>query len=71
MKYKENQCKKAEFIKPLAIELVKWKPPDIEEEEVMQIINNIRKYLINRNDMKMNQQYLGFKVLFRGYVIKV
>ena len=43
---------------------------NIEEEEVMQMINNIRKYLIDRNDYETNQWYIGFKVLFRSYVIK-
>ena len=34
------------------------------------MINDIRKYLIERNDYETNQQYIGFKVLFKGYVIK-
>ena len=42
----------------------------MEEEEVMQMINDIRKYLINRNDYETNQQYIGFKTLFRSYMIK-
>ena len=42
----------------------------MKEKEVMQMINDIRKYLINRNDYKTNQQYIGFKALFRGHVIK-
>ena len=40
--YNEN---KAEFIRNLAIKLVKRKPLDTEEEEIMQMINDIRKYL--------------------------
>ena len=34
------------------------------------MINDIRKYLIDRKDQETNQQYIGFKALFRGYMIK-
>ena len=55
VKCKENRAKKAEFIRNLAIKVVKWKPPDIEEAEIMEMINDIRKYLINRTDFEINQ----------------
>ena len=54
IKCKENRHEKAEFIKQIAIELVKHKPPDIDKEEVMKMINNVRKYLIDRNDYEIN-----------------
>ena len=54
IKCKENRYEKAEFIKYIAIELVKRKPPDIDEEEVMKMVNNVRKYLIDRNDFETN-----------------
>jgi len=41
-------------MKELAIKLVKRKPPDIEEEEIMQIINDIQKYLVEISDFKTN-----------------
>ena len=54
----------------MAIKLVKRKPLDIDEEEIMQIINDIQKYLIERSDFETNQQSMGIRVLFRGYIIK-
>ena len=48
-------------MRKLAIDLVKYKLLNMEEEEVIQMINNIRKYLINRTDYKTNQQYIGLK----------
>ena len=41
MKSKENNREKAQFIRDLAIELVKHKPPDIEEVKIMDMINDI------------------------------
>jgi len=33
----------------------------MQEEEIMEIINDIWKYLIGRNDYETNQQYISFK----------
>ena len=55
VKCKENRAEKAEFIRNLAIELVMLKLPDIEEAEIIEMINNIRKYLIDRIDLEINQ----------------
>ena len=55
MKYKENATCKVEFVQKLAIELVKRKSLDIEEEEIMRMVNDIRKYLIECNDFEIKQ----------------
>ena len=42
----------------------------MEEVEIMNMINGIWKYLISREDWEINQQYVGFKALFIGIVMK-
>ena len=34
------------------------------------MITNIRNYIININEFVINQDYISFKVLFRGYIVK-
>ena len=46
VRYNENRVNKTNFIRDLVIELVKRKPPDIKESEIIEMINDIRKYLI-------------------------
>ena len=54
VRYKKYNEYKVIFIRELAIKLVKRKPSDIDEKEIMQMINNIRKYLIKRSDFETN-----------------
>ena len=54
IKCRENIEHKAKFIKELATELIKRKLPDIEESEIIEMINDIRKYLIKRNNYQIN-----------------
>ena len=35
------------------------------EDIIDKIIIDIRRYLVNQDDFETNQQYLGFKALFR------
>ena len=44
---------------------------NIDEEEINKMIKDIRKFLVNREEFETNQQYLGFEVLFRGFVIRL
>ena len=67
---RKADMKKAEFIKYVVIELVKYELSDIEQEELIKMVNDIRKYLIDINNFETNQQSVGFKALFQGYVIK-
>ena len=53
MRCEKHNEHKAIFIRELAIELVK-KPPDRDKEEIMQMINNIQKYLIKRSNFETN-----------------
>ena len=48
---------------------MKVKYESILEELIDKTIIDIRRYLVNLDDFETNQQYLGFKTLFRGYAI--
>jgi len=60
-----------EFIKELLVALVKAKPEDISVDLIMSFLEDILRYLDNEEDKdyKMNQQFVGMKELFRGYVV--
>ena len=61
---------KIDYIVELKDKLITAKNNQILEEEVNIMIKDIRNFLINRDNYKTNQQYLGFKALFCGFVIK-
>jgi len=59
------------FIRELVVELVQKKPDEVHVEEIMSFVEDILRYLENAEDeeFEMNQQYVGMKELFRGYVV--
>ena len=69
------QCSKifnlrVEFIMELQAKLQRVKHEDVIDDEIENIIYDIRQYLVNRENFSTNQQYIGFKVLFRRYAVK-
>ena len=65
-----DNLRKVDYIVELKDKLMNIKYGNIEEEEIDKIIKDIKKFLVKRDDFEMNQQYLGFKALFRGFVIR-
>ena len=62
-----------EFIKDLVFKLVKNKPEDVCVEVIMSFVEDIMRYMENEEDeeYETNQQYVGMKELFRGYIAVV
>ena len=49
---------------------MKAKHESITEELINTMAMDIWRYLVNHDNFETNQQYLGFRALFRGYVVK-
>ena len=62
-----------EFIRQLVVELVKAKPRDISEDLIKSFVEDILRYLENKEDeeYEMNQHLIRMKELFRGYLVVV
>ena len=60
------------FIKELLIKMLKNKPRDINEMNIFDITEDIVKYLNNdkEGDYKTSQEFIGFKNLFKGMVVR-
>ena len=69
----ENKKGRPVFVKDLMETLIKNKSKEVNEDEIMSFVEDIMKYARNEQegDYKSNQQYVGMKELFRGYVVKV
>ena len=50
---------------------MKVKPNIISNQVIRDMIVDIREYLYNRDEFRMNQGHYGIKDLFRGFVISV
>ena len=48
---------------------MKNKYPSIGEDEIDKMIIKIRMFLANHKEYKTNQQFIGYKALFRGFII--
>ena len=62
---------RTEFIVKIYEESKRVQPNEVSNEELRKIVNDIRKFL-NRNEEehKTNRSAIGFKHLFRGFIIK-
>jgi len=60
-----------QFIMKLVIELARNKSEEIHVEEIMSFVEDILRYLENEQEeeYEMNQQYVGMRELFRGFVV--
>ena len=69
---RENSRGRKAFAKDLVEKLMKKKPKEVKEEVVMSFVEDIMKYVRNEEEgeYKTNQQYVGMKELFRGYVVR-
>ena len=61
---------KVDFIIELIQKFMKVRKDSISKSLIDIIIIDIFRYLVGRDDYETNQQYLGFKALFCGYIIK-
>jgi len=61
---------KDEFLDKLKIKLLELEDADDVAHEVIQIISDIKVYLEGRGSFVTNQQKIGFKQLFHGFIIK-
>ena len=59
-----------QFIEKLIEEFVRIKNDDVEEEELVEMIRDIAKFTREENNFETNQEVIGFKYLFQGYVMK-
>ena len=68
----ENKKGRPAFVKDLMETLIKNKSKEVNEDEIMSFVEDIMKYARNEQegDYKSNQQYVGMKEIFRGYVVK-
>ena len=62
---------KIDFIIELKDKLMKNKYPSINEDKVDKMIMDIRIFLAGCKEYETNQQFIGYKVLFRGFTIKI
>ena len=68
---RENHHRRAEFIYNLEQKLSRVNRA-VELQHIAMMITNIRTYLTQyQQDFNTNQQYIGIKNLFQGYVAKV
>ena len=66
-----NECK-VEFILKIQDEFDKIKQKTVKEEEIEQMLYNIRMFLVNcKEEFMTNQSYISFQNIFRGFIIKV
>jgi len=72
MQYRDVKEIKIKYIIEMKDKLIKAKNEVISEEEINEMILDIYMFLINHYDYeyKTNQSYIGFKILFYGYIIK-
>ena len=69
----ENKKGRPMFVKDLIETLMKSKPKEVAEDDIISFVEDIMKYVRNDDecDYQTNQQYVGMKELFRGFVVKV
>ena len=71
VKCSEKRCLRKVFMQDLVVTLVKNKPEDVNEDAIISFVEDILKCIENeeKEEYETNQQYVGMKELFRGYVV--
>jgi len=69
----ETKNRRPEFVRDLMETLMKKKSNEVDEDEIISFVEDIMKFIRNNEDgdYKTNQQYIGMKELFRGYIVQV
>ena len=73
IKYNETRYLRVQYVKELTTEILKEKLPNIEEEEIFSLVEDMLRYFKNNKskDYEINQVIIGMNDLFRGYVVKI
>jgi len=73
LKCNENKKGRPAFAEDLIETLIKNTSKEVNEDEIFTFVEDIMKYVRNEEEgeYKSNQQYVGMKELFRGYIVKV
>ena len=61
---------RVKFIPELYKELKAAQTDEISNNELRAIVNNIRQFMKNKEDFKINQSFIGMKWLFWGIIIR-
>ena len=71
IKCKETIELRKEFIEKLLVELIKQTIDNVDVNMIMAFCEDILRYLEEEEEDKYetNQQYIGMKELFRGYIV--
>ena len=68
---KETKSLRREFVKKLLIDMLKERPEEVDRMEIFDMIEDILKYLDEEEeDFDTTQEFIGFKHLFRGIVMR-
>jgi len=69
----ENKHGRPEFARDLMETLLKKKSTDVNDDEIISFVEDIMKFIRNddEGEYSTNQQYIGMKELFRGYIVQV